>query len=133
MLLLIQHSWSRASVAQPAAQNEDVLESAGGKPAMTPQASNPDTFLGTCANATFQRLASRRRSGLDKRPFFFAVGLHKCVRVNRQHQKIIVNVRWMDQNAPLCQLCPPALPESLISSRHSLPPSSTYAHKAHNT
>ena len=40
----------------------------------------------------------------------------------------------MDQNAPLCRLClPPALPESLISFRHSLPPSSTYARKAHNT
>ena len=69
------------SARQPAAQNEDTLESAAHKAAMSPHASNPDTALGTCANATFQRLASRRHSGLDKRPFFFAVGLHKCVRV----------------------------------------------------
>ena len=48
-----------------------------GKPAMSPAASNPDIHLGVCANATFRHLSVRRHSGLDKRPFFFAVGLHK--------------------------------------------------------
>lgn len=56
---------------------EVVHDGRGGRPAMSAAPSNPDTALGVCANATFRHLAERRRAGLDKRPFFFAVGLHK--------------------------------------------------------
>lgn len=38
---------------------------------------NADVCLSVCANSTLHRMAARRASGADTRPFFFGVGFHK--------------------------------------------------------
>ena len=55
-----------------------VAEAGGGNAAaMSPSPSNADTKLAACANSTLDHIAARRKSGADKRPFFYAVGFHK--------------------------------------------------------
>ena len=71
------HTCPMAGSSSQSVDTREVVHDGRGRPAMSAAPSNPDTALGECANATFHHLAERRRAGLDKRPFFFAVGLHK--------------------------------------------------------
>jgi iduronate 2-sulfatase len=82
----VRYSWSPESLPydgdgtscptggpDPAVADSIPQPNAMGGPAMSP-AANGDTALAGCGVRTINQLAAKRKSGVDKRPFFLAVG-----------------------------------------------------------